>query len=135
MRQQENIYSIPTTSNTHHRAQRIATTSSSMLNLHTTTRLPPVGKEYMCFQNYGKTAQAARCIRSRIITKVIDSVLSIDTFEQQFVVLKGMLQSPCFKDHVQTIGIDQSLSNNDLYEYKCLQKINKLHKHSGKCDY
>ena len=48
----------------------------------------------MCFQKDGKTAQAARCIKSRIMTKVIDSVLSIDTFEQQFFVLKSMLKSP-----------------------------------------
>ena len=54
-----------------------------------------------------KTNQAARCIKSRIMTKVIDSVLSIDTFEQKCVMLKGMLQSPRLKDHVQTIGIDQ----------------------------
>ena len=63
-----------------------------MLNLHTTTRLLPVGKEYMCFQNDGKNAQAARCIKSRIMTKAIDSVLSIDNFEQQCVVLKVILQ-------------------------------------------
>ena len=88
----------------------------------------------MCFQNDGKTAQAARCIISRIMTKVIDYVLSIDTFEQQCVVLKGMLQSPRLKYHVQTIGIDQSLSNNALYEHKCLQNTNKLYKHAGKCD-
>ena len=25
-----------------------------MLNLHTTTQLPPVGKEYMCFHDNGK---------------------------------------------------------------------------------
>ena len=61
----------------------------------------------MCFQKDGKTAQAARCIKSRIITKVIDYVLSIDTFEQQCVVLKGMLQSPRLKYHMKTIGIDQ----------------------------
>ena len=60
----------------------------------------------MCFQKDGKTAQAARCIKSRIMTKVIDYVLSIDKFEQQCVVLKGMLQSPRLKDHVKTIGID-----------------------------
>ena len=54
----------------------------------------------------GKSDQAARCIRSRIMTKVIDSVLSIDKFEQKFVVLKGMLQSPRMKDHVHTIGIE-----------------------------
>ena len=54
----------------------------------------------------GKTDQAARCIKSRIITKVIDYVLSIDTFKQQYFMFKGMLQSPQLKDHVQTIGID-----------------------------
>ena len=69
-----------------------------------------------------------------MINKVIDSVLSTDSFEQQRVVLKGMLQSQRLKDHVKNIGIDQSLSNNALYEQKCLQNINKLYKHAGKCD-
>ena len=109
--------------------------SVSLLNLHTTTKLPPVGKEYMCFRNCGKNAQATKCIKSRINNKVVDSVLRIDTFEQQFVLLKDMLQSPCLKDHVNTIGIDQSLSNNALFEHKCLQNINKIYKHSGKCEY
>ena len=45
-----------------------------------------------------------------------------------------MLQSPCYKDHVQTIGIDQSLSNNAIYEHKCLQNTKKLYKQAGKCD-
>ena len=77
----------------------------------------------MCFQKDGKTAQDARCIQSMIMTKVVDSVLSIDTFEQQCVVLKSILQSPRLKDHVQTIDIDQSLSNNAIYEHKCLENI------------
>ena len=34
-----------------------------------------------------------------------------------------MLQSPRLKDHVQTIGIDQSLRNNALYKYKFLENI------------
>ena len=46
-----------------------------------------------------------------------------------------MLQSLCIKYHVQTIGNHKSLNNNDLYEHKCLPKINKLYKHAGKCDY
>ena len=37
-------YSIPTISTHNHHSQRIATTSSSILNLHTSTILPPVGK-------------------------------------------------------------------------------------------
>ena len=69
--------------------------------------LPPVGKEYMCFIKEGKFDQAARCIKSRIMTKVIDYVLSVDTFEQECVVLKVMFPLPQLKYHVQTIGIDQ----------------------------
>ena len=87
----------------------------------------------MCFQKDGKTAQAARCIKSRIMTKVIDSVILIATFEQQCVVLKGMLQSLHLEDNVHTIGIDQSLINNALYEYTCITNINKLYTHAGKC--
>ena len=88
----------------------------------------------MCFQNDGKISQAAKCIKSRIITKAIDSVLSIDTFEQTCVVLKAMLQSSRLKDHVKTIGIDQYSSNNALFEHKCLKNTKKLYKHAGKCD-
>ena len=73
----------------------------------------------------GKSDQATRCIKSRIMTKVIDSVLSIDTFEKQCVVLKGMLQSTRLKYHVQTIGIHPSLSRNSIYEHKCIEKIKK----------
>ena len=68
------------------------------------------------------------------MTKVIDYFLSIDTFQQQCFVLKGMFQSPRLKDHVQTIGIDQYLSNNAIYEHKCLENINNLYKQAGKCD-
>ena len=81
-----------------------------------------------------KTDQFARCIKSRIMTQVIDSVLSIDTFEQQCDVIKGMLQSTQLKDHAKTIGIDPSLSNNDIHEHKCLENIEKLYNQSGKCD-
>ena len=56
---------------------------------------------------------------------MIDYVLSIETFEQKCVVLKGMLQPSGIEDHVQTIGIDQSLSLNAIYEHKCLENIKK----------
>ena len=52
------IYIILTISTPNHHTQRIATTSSSRLNLNTPTILPLVGKEYMCFQKYGKTYPA-----------------------------------------------------------------------------
>ena len=93
-----------------------------------------MGKEYICFQNYSKNAQEANCIKSRIITKVIYYVLSFDTFEKQCVLIKGMLQSTRLKHHVKTIGIEKSLSDNSLFEHKCLQNINKLYKHAGKCN-
>ena len=46
------------------------------------------------------------------MTKVIDYILSIDTLEQEHVLLKGMLQLPRLKYHVQTIGIDPFLRKN-----------------------
>ena len=82
----------------------------------------------------GKSDQAARCIKSRIMTKVIDYVLSIDTFKQKYVVLKGMLKSPRLKDHVQTIAVDQSLSKNAIYEHKCLENIKTVYEQASKCD-
>ena len=68
------------------------------------------------------------------MTKLIDYVPSIDTFEQKCVVLKYMLQSPRLKDHVQIIGIDQSLSSNTIYEHKYLENIKNLYKQAGKFD-
>ena len=68
----------------------------------------------MCFLKEGKTDQAVRCIKSRIIIKVIYYVLSIDTFEPKCVVLKGMLQSLRLKYHVQNISI---------YQYKIIQQL------------
>ena len=97
-------------------------------------KLTPVGKEYMCFHIDGKPTQAAKCIQSRLRTMLIYYVLSIDTFEPKCVVIKYMLQSTRVNDHMKTIGIDQSLSNNDLFEHRCLKNINKLYQHAGQCD-
>ena len=68
------------------------------------------------------------------MTEMIDYVLSIDTFEQQCVVIKVMSQLPRLKYHMKNIGIYQSLRKNALFEHKCLQNIRKLYKHAGKCD-
>ena len=57
----------------------------------------------MCFQNDSKYPQAAKCVKSRIITKVVDCGLSIDTFSQHCVMLKGMLQSPRLKYGIAAI--------------------------------
>ena len=75
MRQQKENDSIPTISTPNHHSQRIATIYSNIIHLNIPTILPPVGKEYMCFLKEGKTYQATRYIKSRIMTKVIDYVL------------------------------------------------------------
>ena len=126
---------ITTISTPNHHSQRVSSTSSSTFTSNTPMILPLSGKEYMCFLKKGKSDQAARCIKSRIMAKVIDSVISIDKFEQQCVVIKGMLQSPRLKDHVHTIGIHPSLSNNAVYEHKYIENIKRLYKQAGKCDY
>ena len=73
--QRKQNYSIPTTSTPNNHAQHISAMSVSLLSLHTTAKLTQVGKEYMCFQNDGKTAQADKCVKSTIITKVIYYIL------------------------------------------------------------
>ena len=57
-------YSIPTYSTTNHHAERIGAMSVHLFNFH----------------NDGQYSQAIKCVKSRIITKVIDCVLSIDIF-------------------------------------------------------
>ena len=50
------------------------------VELHTTTKLTPVDKEYFYFQINGKSLHAAQCVKSRIINMAIDSILSIYTY-------------------------------------------------------
>ena len=88
----------------------------------------------MCFQINGRSSHAAQCVKSRITNKAIDSILSIDTFEQHCFVIKGMLQSPLLKEHMNTIAIDQSLCNRSSFEHKFLNNIKKMYQHVGKCD-
>ena len=45
-----------------------------------------------------------------------------------------MFKSPRLKDHMKTIGTNQSLSNSAIFEHICLQKTKKLYKHAGECD-
>ena len=49
------------------------------------------------------------------MTKLVDCIISINTFEHQCVVLKDKLQSAILKDHMKAIGIDQSLSNSAIF--------------------
>ena len=46
-----------------------------------------------------------------------------------------MLQSLCLEDHIDTIGIDQSLSNWSYFEHKFLNNIKKIYQNAGKFDY
>ena len=46
----------------------------------------------------------------------------------------GMLQSPCLEYHMNTIGIDESLSNRPSKEQKLLNNIKKIYQHAGKRD-
>ena len=89
----------------------ITTLHLTTVELTKTTELPPVGKEYLCFQVNSKSLHAAQCVKSRVLNKAIDSSLSIETFEQQCVVIKCMLQSSRIEDHMKTIGIDRSSFN------------------------
>ena len=80
----------------------------------------------MSFQNDVKTAQVARCVKYTIMAEVIDSVILINIFEQQCVVLNGILQSPHIKEHVKTIGIHQSERNSSLFENKMSSKHQEI---------
>ena len=79
-------------------------------------------------------SHASQCVKSWILNKAFDSILCIDTFEQQCVVIKVMLKSPRLEYHVKTIGIDQSLCNRSSFEHKFLNNIKKIYQHSGKFD-
>ena len=82
-----------------------------------------MGKEYICFQIDGKSAQVDKCVKSRIITKVIDYILSINTFGQKYVMIKAMLQSTCLDDNMMTIGINQTLTNSAIFEHNMLGSV------------
>ena len=71
--------------------------------------ITPADKEYLCLHINKTSYHADQCVKSQILNKTIDFILYIDTFEQQFLVIKGVLQSPHPEDNMKTIGIDQSL--------------------------
>ena len=104
------------------------------VELHKTKQLPTAGKEYLCFQIKSKSPHPVQCVKSRIINKAIGYIISIATFEQQFVVIKCMLQPSRLEDHTKTIGINQSLFKFTSFEHKCLNNIKNKYQHAGKCD-
>ena len=104
------------------------------VELPKTTHLPPLGKSYFCFQVDNKSPHAAQCVKSRVLNKVIDSIISINSFEQQCFVIKCMLQSSRLEDHMKTIGIDQSSFARSSFEHRCMNNIKKIYQHAGKSD-
>ena len=59
----------------------------------TSLKLPPYGKYFLFIQSDGKSDHVARCLKSRALTYVIDLVRGIESFEHQWVILNGLLQS------------------------------------------
>ena len=77
----KNIYSVHATSTTPSLTSLNTTLPIVSVELHTTTKLPLVGKEYLCFQINSKFTHVAQCVKSRILNKAIYYIVSIDTFE------------------------------------------------------
>ena len=112
----------------------ITTLHIATVELPKTTHLPPLGKEYLCLQVNSKSPHSTQCVNSRILSKAIDFILSIDTFEKQCVVIKCMSQSSRLEDHMKTIGIDQSSFTRYSLEHKYMINIKNMYQHAGKCD-
>ena len=69
-----------------------------------------------------------------MLTKVIDTILDIDSFEKQCVIIKYLLQSERLKQHMVIIDVEQSLRNSGFYGHICLGITQKLYNSAGKCD-
>ena len=127
-------YSVQATYTTTRLTPLITTLPLAPIELTKTTELLLVGKEYLCFQVNIKSPHAAQCVKSRVLNEAIDSILSIDTFEQQCIPIKRMLQSSRLEDHMKTIGIDQSSFTRSSFEHRCMNNIKNIYQHAGKCD-
>ena len=89
---QKQNYSVKAISTPPRLTQLNTTLPMSLVELQKTTKLPLAAKEYQCFQINSKSPHAYQCVKSRILNKAIDSILSIHTFEQKCVAIKCMLQ-------------------------------------------
>ena len=58
-----NNYSVQATSTPPHLTLLNTTLPIASVELHTTTKLSPVGKEYLCFQINSKSPHAAQCVK------------------------------------------------------------------------
>ena len=61
------------------------------VEFHKTKQLPLAGKEYLCFQINRISSHATQCVKSLILNKAIESILYIDKFEKQYVVIESIL--------------------------------------------
>ena len=95
------------------------------VELRKTKQLTPTGKEYLRFCFNSNSPHAAQCVKSRILNKSINYILSIDKFEQKDVVIKYMLQWPRLEDNMKTIGMDQSLFKISSFDHKRLNNIKR----------
>ena len=100
-------YSVQATSKTTRLTPLNTTIPISPIELHTTKQLTLDGKGYLCFQINKISSHDSQCVKSWILNKAVDYILSTDTFEQHFFAIKYVLKSPRIEDHMKTIGIDQ----------------------------
>ena len=73
------------------------------VELPKTTHLPPLGKEYLCFQVDNKYPHAAQCVKSMVLNKVIDSILSINTFEHEDICCQPGNIISVFRPHLHPL--------------------------------
>ena len=85
---QKQNYIVQATSPPTHLASLDVTLSIPSVKFNTTVKLPPAGKTYLCFQINNRSSQSFKCFKSRIMTKVVDYFLSIDTLNNNLLWLK-----------------------------------------------
>ena len=72
--------SIQSTSTPPHLTPLITNLPIAPVEWPKTIELPPVRKEYLCFQVNRKSPHTAQCVKLRILNNSIDYILFVDTF-------------------------------------------------------
>ena len=84
-------YSVQSTSSSPRLTLLNTTLPVAPVELNKTKQLTKSGKEYFCFRINSKSPHASQCVKSRILNETIDYILSIETFEKLFFVIKCIL--------------------------------------------
>ena len=63
-----------------------------------------------------------------MLTKVNDTILTIDSFEHRCIIPKRLIHSEQLKQHIVIFGMEQFLSNSALYGNICLENIKKSYR-------